>query len=123
MKKIIIAISTLCTVLLSSCFGKTEENQKNSTNSWANIKGETNTGTTENNSWKTEDKTTSTGKTNTWAETSSGSDSHTNEKDSKISKWTKTEEKSDKKVVWAKEKQQATEEIEDILKELEKLAN
>lgn len=123
MKKIIIAISTLCTVLLSSCFGKTEENQKNSTNSWANIKAETNTGKTENNSWKTEDKTTSTGKTNTWAETSSGSDSHTNEKDSKISKWTKTEEKSDKKVVWAKEKQQATEEIEDILKELEKLAN
>ena len=100
MKKIIIAISALCTVLLSSCFGKTEENQKNSTNSWVNVKVETNT-----------------------AETSSGSDSHTNEKDSKISKWTKTEEKSDKKVVWAKEKQQATEEIEDILKELEKLAN
>lgn len=116
MKKIIIAISALCTVLLSSCFGKTEDNQKNSTNSWVNVKVETNTG-------KTEDKTTSTGKTNTWAETSSGSDSHTNEKDSKISKWTKTEEKSDKKVVWAKEKQQATEEIEDILKELEKLAN
>ena len=33
------------------------------------------------------------------------------------------EQKPDKKVVWAKEKQQATEEIEDILKELEKLAN
>lgn len=123
MKKIIITISALCTVFLSSCFGKTEENQKNSTNSWVNVKVETNTGKTENNSWKTEDKTTSTGKTNTWAEKSSGSDSHTNEKDSKISKWTKTEEKSDKKVVWAKEKQQATEEIEDILKELEKLAN
>lgn len=123
MKKIIIAISALCTVLLSSCFGKTEDNQKNSTNSWVNVKVETNTGKTENNYWKTEDKTTSTGKTNTWAETSSGSDSHTNEKDSKISKWTKTEEKSGKKVVWAKEKQQATEEIEDILKELEKLAN
>ena len=123
MKKIIIAISALCTVFLSSCFGKTEENQKNSTNSWVNVKVETNTGKTENNSWKTEDKTTSTGKTNTWAEKSSGSDSHTNEKDSKISKWTKTEEKSDKKVVWAKEKQQATEEIKDILKELEKLAN
>ena len=74
MKKIIIAISALCTVLLSSCFGKTEENQKNSTNSWVNVKVETNTGKTENNSWKTEDKTTSTGKTNTWAETSSGSD-------------------------------------------------
>ena len=62
MKKIIIAISALCTVLLSSCFGKTEENQKNSTNSWVNVKVETNTGKTENNSWKTEDKTTSTGK-------------------------------------------------------------
>ena len=123
MKKIIIAIFALCTVLLSSCFGKTEENQKNSTNSWVNVKVEASTGKTENNSWKTEDKTTSTGKINTWAETSSSSDSHTNEKDSTISKWTKTEEKSDKKVVWAKEKQQATEEIEDILKELEKLAN
>ena len=47
MKKIIIAISALCTVLLSSCFGKTEENQKNSTNSWVNVKVETNTGKTE----------------------------------------------------------------------------
>ena len=43
MKKIIIAISALCTVLLSSCFGKTEENQKNSTNSWVNVKVEAST--------------------------------------------------------------------------------